>query len=489
MSRDRITPVIAGAAQVANKDEERLLHPVELIGQAARLALDEAGVAPDRVGGVLATPLTVFDTDNAAELVAERLGLAPGLRVESTYSGAAPQALLAQACREVAAGALDAVLVVGGIADASVRRARQKGVEPPAPPTSVWSQGSKGVDHQRVRQPAWRSSSAEGAAGASLPSAIFALAESALAAGVDPAVHRARLGEMLAPFTAAAARRPDVAWFPEVRSAAEISTVTDDNRLVAEPYTKRMCSFPTVDLAAAVVVSASRGDGSPEVRPLSLVTAHDPLPPSARAAIDRSVALDAAVEEALRLAGIEQSAIDFFDLYSCFPAAVQLAANALGLTAGDERPRSIVGGLPYFGGPGASYSLHSIVSTVEELRARPDAIGAVVGVGGMVGNFSVGIYAVDDRPVASVDLGSVDGPSVETVATAEGRGVIEAGTVLHDRDDGPVAAPAVVRLPDGTRVGAKVADASLPAALSGKALVGREVVLTTVDGEVRYTLA
>ncbi|MCB0996384.1 MAG: hypothetical protein KDB21_14910, partial [Acidimicrobiales bacterium] len=305
-------PVIAGVAQVANRDEDRIVHPVELLEDAARAALSDAGIAADRVDGVLSTPLSVFSTDDGAELVASRLGLAPGMRGESRYSGAGPQRLLQTACAAVADGSARAVLVVGGIADASVRRARRLGQEPPAPPTSVWSQGSAGTGEHRMREPSWEGASAEGTSGAGMPSSYFALVESSLGGGLDPAVHRSRLGDLLAPFTRAAAAHPDVAWFPTERSAAEISTPTADNRFIAEPYTKLMCSFPTVDLAAAVVVTAARpGEtGSRDVRPLALTAAKDAHAPSARPVIHRSIALERAVDRALGLTSIDPDRID-----------------------------------------------------------------------------------------------------------------------------------------------------------------------------------
>src|SRR5262249_57190769 len=120
-----VTPVIAGAAQVANHDDERVVHPVDLIEAAARAALDGAGLRPDQVGGVLSVPLATRGSDRGAELVAARLGLAPGLRGEASYSGAGPQRLLAEACRAVAAGQAGAGLVVAGIARASLRPARR----------------------------------------------------------------------------------------------------------------------------------------------------------------------------------------------------------------------------------------------------------------------------------------------------------------------------------------------------------------------------
>ncbi|HEX7096702.1 MAG TPA: hypothetical protein VF183_12530 [Acidimicrobiales bacterium] len=484
---DRV-PVIAGVAQLANKDDERIVHPVELIEQTARAALDDAGISVDRVGAVLATPLTIFGTENAAELVAAQLGLGAASLVESGYSGASPQQLLTTACDAVAAGELDAALVVGGIADASVRRARRRGLEPPAPPTALWSQGSDGVRGIRVRPPAWQGKAPETAAGTGMPAAFFALIDSAIGAGMDPAAHRTRLGELLAPFTEVASRRPDVAWFPEVRDAESIATVRDDNRLVAEPYTKLMCSFPTVDLAAAVVVTAARPGRDRDVRPLSLVSAKEARPPSGRPEIGRSRALERAAHEALRLAATDVSAIDLFDFYSCFPAAVQLASAAFGLRDDDPRQRTVAGGLPYFGGPGASYSLHAIVSLVEELRARPDALGAIVGLGGMANDFSVGVYGGADVPYSTAALGELEDGAVELRDVATGPATVDAMTVLHDRDRGPVAAPVVARLADGSRVGAQAADPELPPALSGTTLVGREVILATVDGKTVYAL-
>jgi acetyl-CoA C-acetyltransferase len=496
-------PVIAGVAQRANHDDDRIVHPVELLEEAARAALAEAGVRADRVGAVFATPLSIFTDDDAGVLLADRLGLAAGIRRESSYSGAAPQRLLAEACRAVADGTVEAALVVGAIADASVKRAHRLGIDPPAPPTSMWSQGSGGVRDSRLRAPSFEGFTAEGASGGSLPAHFFALIESSLGGGLDPAVHRARLGALLAPFTEVAARRPGVAWFPQVRTAGEIAEPGDDNRLVAEPYTKRMCSFPTVDLAAAVVVTraaVATGATAAPVRPLALTAAKDPNPPSARPSMHRSAALDRAVEAALERAGIEASAIATFDLYSCFPAAVQMAAAAFGLADDDPRPRTTSGGLPYFGGPGASYSLHGLVCTVEDLRAWPGSIGAVVGLGGMANDFAVGIYGPADadaggsdaggREVGAppLDLGLVADEPVLLRPMADGPAVVEAMTVLHDRG-GPTGVAVIARLPDGSRVGARAADPAAPAACSGTTLVGREVRLSARGETVVWDVA
>ncbi len=504
---DESKPVIVGVGQVANKDPDRLAHPVDLIEDATRLAVADAGadVLP-YVGMVLSSPLSIFSDDDGGVMVAERLGLPPGARVQATYSGAGPQRMLAQACRAIAAGEIDAALVVGGIADSSVRNARLQGREAPAPPTSVWSQGSgKGVtpplseatmERRRAGMPG-----AEGAAGVEMPVAIFALVESALAAaaGRTAEEQRAWLGELMTPFTEVAASRPDLAWFPEVRAPGEISGLRPDNRFISEPYTKLMCSFPTIDLAAAVLVTseelADRLGVAAErrVRPWAITCTSEPGAPSTWAEMHRSVALRTAVDRTLERTAVTPDELVGFDLYSCFPAAVQVALDAFGIAPSDPRPFTQTGGLPYFGGPGASYSLHGVACTVERVRAGDGAVAAVVGVGGGCNDFSVGLYSMDESRQPPVFEEAKD--ITETLARRipplveepEGVASVDAMTIFHERDVGATSAPLIARLPDGSRVGAVVADPDLPAALSGTSLVGREVRLSQRDGHTVYT--
>lgn len=479
-------PGITGVGQVANKDESSIVHPLVLLERAARQALDQAGVEPSRIGGVLCTPLSSLTSDDASAMLAARLGAPPGARMVSSYSGAAPQILIAEACRLISRGEAESVLIAGGIADASVKRAVRLGVEPPAAPTSTWSQGSDGIGRSApgIEIPSFPHNP-ERAAGAALPAAYFALVESALGVGTDPDSQRRELGALLAPFTAVAASLPEMAWFPVERTAEEIAEVTDANRMVAQPFTKLMCSFPTVDLAAALVVTRVRRD-SPAIRPLALTSAREASSPAGWTDLSRPVALDRAVERVISLSGDAFGRVAAFDLYSCFPTAVSLARRAIGLDAADPRPLTVTGGLPYFGGPGASYSLHGLVCMVERLRRRPGDAGMVVGVGGMIDSFSVGIYGAGEEELQIHAVPPDPAPAVSTARVGEGPATVEAMTVVHDRERGPVAAPVIARLPDGRRLGARAADETLAADLAGRSLVGEKVQLATSGGKVFY---
>lgn len=496
------SPVIVGIGQVANNDDDVRCHPVELIERAVRAALADAGAVPaERIGAVYAAPLSVYSDDNAAELIAARFGLPPGPRVESRYSGAGPQRLLRAACDAIGAGDIDAALVVGGVAEASVRRAAARGEAPPAPPTSVWSQGSgSGLEErERVRSGPFHLA-AEGRAGAAMPVSYFALVESVLAAsaGRDPTAQRAWLGRMMSRFTEVAATRPGLAWFPEVRSPAELAEVSDANRLVAEPYVKLMTSFPTVDLGAAVLVTSeelAERAGVPEaarVRPWALAAVKEAHPPSGRRHMERSEALGAAVRRVLDSVGLGPDDLATFDLYSCFPAAAQIGAQAFGIDVDDPRGLTVTGGLPYFGGPGASYSLHGVACTVERCRSRPGSVGAVVGLGGLINDFSVGLYSSEPpgRLLLSDDCEDVtarlEREGVAITDRREGTATVEAMTVLHERGKGAVAAPAIARFADGTRIGARAASATAARDLAGTTLVGREVRISIRDGAAVY---
>jgi len=212
---DPRTPVIVGVAQIANKDIDRIVHPVELIAEAVEAAVADSGGAPlPRVGKVYATPLSVFSTDDAPTALIERFGLDVRDTFESRYSGASPQRMLADACRSMQDGRLDAALVVGGVAEASVRRARALGIDPPAPPTAMWSQGSTGDRGERRMREGYRPSDrfAEMHTGGQLPVHMFSMLESAIAAaaGRTPTEHRAELGRLMARFTEVAAGHLDL---------------------------------------------------------------------------------------------------------------------------------------------------------------------------------------------------------------------------------------------------------------------------------------
>ena len=146
-------------------------------------------------------------------------------------------------------------------------------------------------------------------------------------------------------------------------------------------------------------------------------------------------------ERALEMAGIGVEDLDLIDLYSCFPSAVRIGAEEIGLALDDPRGLTITGGLPYFGGPGNNYALHAIAEMIGKLRKRPGAYGLSTANGWFLTKQSVGIYSTRpvegkwERQPPSVIQARIDAlPHPEIVERPEGRATSETYTVVHGRE-------------------------------------------------------
>jgi acetyl-CoA C-acetyltransferase len=188
---------------------------------------------------------------------------------------------------------------------------------------------------------------------------------------------------------------------------------------------------------------------------------------------------------ALEMARIAIHDIDWFDLYSCFPCAVEMACDALGITEDDPRPLTVTGGLACFGGPGNNYSMHAIASMVDRLRQEPERKGLVSAMGWYATKHSVGIYSGVPpgrewrRRDSPDDQAGLDGAAHPTLAEApEGRGTIEGYSVGFNRTGEPEASIVVGRMEDGSRFIANTPkDRAMLLWMTQQEMVGRQAIV------------
>ena len=259
--------------------------------------------------------------------------------------------------------------------------------------------------------------------------------------GLDVADYRQKMAELFSPFSKVAAKNP-FSSSPVERSVAEIATVSDDNRMICDPYPRLLVARDQVNKGAASVlmsVEAARRLGVPEDKWVYLHGHADMIEQGLmeRADLGSSPAAVMAAREALRVAGLGVDDIATFDLYSCFPFPVFVICEALGIDGDDPRGLTLTGGLPYFGGPGNSYSLHGIAETVNEMRDNPGRFGFVGANGGIMSKYSVGIYsteAVEWRADRSEELNEEIAalPKVAVTRNADGPATIETYSVRYD---------------------------------------------------------
>jgi acetyl-CoA C-acetyltransferase len=473
-------PVVVAAAQCTERGGG--VSAMDLVTRAAEEALALVPGLRPAVQQVSIVNILSPAPAAPASALARRLGLRPQRLEASVIGGNTPQWLVSRAAEAIAAGELEVALIAGGEAQRS-EGAGLRGARPAVDPDA---DEAPATADEVVGDPRSGIGPAELAAGIIAPVHVYAMFESVLAgrAGRSFAEQRQVLGDLMSPFTEAAAAHP-AAWFPETRTAEELATVGPDNRLVAEPYPKRMCAVLKVDQAAAVIVTslaAARRAGVADraVFVLSGADATDVWFPVERPDPGSSPAIAAAGAAALGAGGLGVDDVDAFDLYSCFPCVVQMGAAALGLEPDDKRGLTVTGGLPYFGGPGNNYTLHGIATMTDRLRAG-GGIGLCTGLGWYATKHAVGLYGSEPpargwrRGDTTAAQARIDAGAVAVADSADGLATVVMATVVAGRDDGvPSAAPVVARLADGRHVAAAAEPDELPA-LAGCNLVGRQV--------------
>jgi hypothetical protein len=132
------------------------------------------------------------------------------------------------------------------------------------------------------------------------------------------------------------------------------------------------------------------------VYPHAGTDAYDTPSIAERDELHRSAAIRIAGARVLELAGLGVDDVDYLDLYSCFPSAVQVAAAELGLSVDDaSRPLTVTGGLTFAGGPWSNYVMHSVATMAELLVANPGRRGLITANGGYLTKHSFGVYSTE----------------------------------------------------------------------------------------------
>lgn len=448
------TPVVVGVGQHCPPRFDAAVpsSPVDLAAAAARAALADSG-QPEALRGAIDTlvfmklfadmgftPAPLGRSTKPPRSLASRLKMDPPQVVYSAIGGNLPQKMLNDYAERIVRGETRAVLLAGGEALRTTAEAQRQGVKLDWNEDPEGSMTDLGVGEELVAD-------YELAHGVGLPIWSYPLFEHAIRGrrGRSVPEHMQALGRLCARLNRIAQRNPRAA-FPAPRTAEELATPTADNRMICHPYTRWMNANERVDQAAAVIMTSAGtaralgidparwvylrgcGDAKAKLRTLDHVDFHS------------SPALALAARKALEMAGVGVRQIDFFDLYSCFPSAVEMACEALGIAEDDPRELTVTGGLPFFGGPGNAYVLCSIAETVEWLRAGRGRYGLVTGNGGFMSKQSVGIYSTEagagawrreDPARYQGELDALRSPRLEL--TPNGPARIETYTVICER--------------------------------------------------------
>ncbi|MEP3422982.1 MAG: acetyl-CoA acetyltransferase [Erythrobacter sp.] len=408
---DNNTPVIIGVGQYSERAGEpgyEALSYMDLGGRALSAAVENCGAdgsvasAIDTLAAIRAFEMSRPDrappfggSDNIPRSFARRVGADPKRAILSTTGGQYNQKLVGEFAADIASGKSQCAAIVGSEAISTVLALSAKGEKPDWSETVGGECEDRGFGLDGMLEPALF---AHGATGA-IP--LYAIAENARRAksGKSLDEYRADIGALFEPFTKVAAANPHSAA-PKERSAEELATVTDRNRIVAEPYARMTVARDQVNQAAAIILCSAgmaRELGVPEDRWVHIhaVTSSTELELSERPDLAANPASIASVETAFAIADKGMSDMAYIDFYSCFAIPVFNQCDHFGLSADDPRGLTLTGGLPFFGGAGNNYSAHAICEAVERVRSDRGSYALVGANGGWMSKYATGIYSTD----------------------------------------------------------------------------------------------
>lgn len=507
MTLDSKTPVLVGVGQHTQHElpatlaEAAAPSAVDLAELAVRAALADCAATGDVASSLDAIYATRTFADstprratshgtctNFPRSIARRIGADPSLAVYSQAGGNTPQQAVNEFAERLAQGQLDSVLLCGGEPLRTIKAAARAGVQ------FDWQEEVEGQLDDRGFGDLWLSPS-EIQHQITIPIHVYPLYEQALRgrAGNSVEDHLRVMAELFAPLSARAATNP-FAVQARARTAPELAEISEENPWIVHPYPKLLVARDGVDQSAAVVmmtVDKARALGVPEERWVFLhgcADLRDRLFMNERPNLLSSPAIRACGDLAFAMAGCGIDDIAAFDIYSCFPSAVAIAAEELGIEPGDPRGLTLTGGLPYFGGPGNNYTMHAIAEAVHFCRAHHGDRALVTANGGNLTKHSVGVYSTRapsgswSRVDCSAAQEAVDGmehpPVLELYA---GPCSIEAASVVFEGGH-PALGIAFARTPEGARFAANATHPDAIAVLLEDDLVGRAAASRTVDG-------
>jgi acetyl-CoA C-acetyltransferase len=453
---DEHTPVLVGIAAVNQRFETagEGKEAYQLMVDALEAAASDAGSRELLTGAdEIQVPKGTWSYTNPAQLLADEIGAEHAQKV-LVEIGVLQQTLFSRACKQIADGSCDIVLIAGGESKYRNLRAAIAGLE-------LDDVAEQAVAPDVTLSPASElRSQVERDAGLGMPVGDYAMIDSALRyhQGLSVDEHRDQIAELYQGFSRIAQSNPD-AWNRQPVDAAFIRDASAKNKMLAYPYTKWHNSQWNVDQASALIfcsVGKARELGIDEARwvfPLASTESNFMSMVAARKPLYRCPGFYHAGKQALALSNKTAEHIDFMELYSCFPSAVRMQLAEMGLDA--SKDLSVTGAMTFGGGPLNNFVLQATVKMAEKLRAHPGKTGMVTCVSGMLTKQGVGIWSTSPNAqgfqFADVSAEVAEDCQLsELVGDYQGPATVVGYTVLYSGDQ-PARGIAIADLPNGSR--------------------------------------
>lgn len=478
----RTTPVLVGVGIVSQREDDptKALEPIDLMIAAARSAGEDCGAA-DILGSVdrILVPVGRWSYGNPGGMIGAAIG-SPDATTLSAHAGISQQTILSDAASAISDGSISTALVVGGEAGYRIARAKAVGLDLVDRENTDTPDEVLTPDHSGIL------SKEESDAGLGFMAVgYYAILETAwrYASGMSLEEHRQHMASRYRRFSEIAAANPH-GWDTETRTAKQII----DAPTLAYPYGKHHVSNWGVDQASALLMCSeaeAERRGVPRekwIYPQAFTEANHAVLVRDRGELHRCRGAEIAGQAALETAGCLPQDLDFIELYTCFPIAVETFAQALGLDP--QGDMSFSGAMPFGGGPFNNFVLHCTAQLAEHLRNNPGSRGLISTVSGFLTKQGFAIWGTEPNPDGYKFVDVTE--RVEAATTVRefqsdysGPATVAGYTVTHDRQSA-LKGVVVADLPDGGRTVASSDDPALLDRLETEEFCGQPI--TIADG-------
>ena len=223
----------------------------------------------------------------------------------------------------------------------------------------------------------------------------YSIMESSLRSNSDFDEHHKKIAKLYEKFSQVSSSNP-LAWNDKEYTYEEILNPSQKNPTLAFPYNKFHCTSWNVNQAAAIIICSNEiadlldVPESKRVYPLASSENNHMIATLQRPNLSKSTGMDLAADFILDICNKHDISPNLFDLYSCFPVAVEMFANSLGIKKFNNI--TVTGGMSFAGGPLNSYVINSTVKMIETIRQDVN-VGIVTGVSGMMTKQSYALWS------------------------------------------------------------------------------------------------
>ena len=377
------TPVVIGIGDIQQKDNfNNLDEALILMDKATKFAIEDTGNSKIKnyIDEIL-IPKGYWKYRDPGKWIAKENNFKE-VKTSVSKIGILQQSLINLACNKIQAGEVQACLILGGEARYKRTKAlieKKEFVETELtqnPDNYVKAKDELQIDREKEVL-------------GTMAVGYYSIFESAFRykRGKGFNEHHKYLSDVYEKFSKIAVNNKD-GWSEQEVSSEVILNSSNKNPQIAFPYNKYHCTSWNVNQGAAIVICSEElantldVDQKKRIYPIAAAENNHMMPSILRPQLSKQAGMQMAANFIIDICKDKDINISYFDLYSCFPVAVQMFADTLGIK--DISNSTITGGMSFAGGPLNSYVLHSTIKMIKKLRQNNNNAGVVTGVSGMM---------------------------------------------------------------------------------------------------------